>query len=160
MVDASLRMSIVGLFRALRDEMRVSIIYITHDLATAYTISDRLIIMRHGRVVESGSAREVLDNPRDEYSILLKNAVLSVDFEGIPRRWSRMPDARVVLRPQAQIGTTDPRLFGVFIEVGGSSTASINPEDTRTSTELRSGQRRSAGHHRLAHPRRRFCLGP
>jgi ABC-type glutathione transport system ATPase component len=80
MVDASLRMSIVSLFRALRDEMRVSIIYITHDLATAYTISDRLIIMRQGRVVESGPARAVLDNPRDEYSILLKNSILSADF--------------------------------------------------------------------------------
>jgi ABC-type glutathione transport system ATPase component len=79
MVDASLRMAIINLFRGLRDEMGVSIIYITHDLATAYTISDRLIIMRHGRVVESGPARAVLDNPRDDYSILLKNSVLSLD---------------------------------------------------------------------------------
>ena len=81
MVDASLRMAIVNLFRGLRDEMGVSIIYITHDLATAYTISDRLIIMRHGRVVEFGPARAVLDNPRDDYSILLKNSVLSLDTE-------------------------------------------------------------------------------
>ena len=63
MVDASLRMSIVNLFRALRDELKVSIIYITHDLATAYYISDRVIIMRKGVVVESGDARTVLDNP-------------------------------------------------------------------------------------------------
>ena len=42
MVDASLRMSIVNLLRALRDEFGVSVIYITHDLATAYYISDRL----------------------------------------------------------------------------------------------------------------------
>ena len=79
MVDASLRMAIVNLFRGLRDEAGVSIIYITHDLATAYTISDRLIIMRHGRVVESGPARPVLDNPKEEYSILLKNSVLSIE---------------------------------------------------------------------------------
>ena len=46
MVDASLRMSIVNLFKALRDELRVSIVYITHDLATAYYISDRVLIMR------------------------------------------------------------------------------------------------------------------
>jgi len=76
MVDASLRMSIVNLFRALRDELGVSIIYITHDLATAYYISDRVIIMRSGEVVESGNARQVLDNPQDPYSIALKNAVL------------------------------------------------------------------------------------
>ena len=61
MVDASLRMSIVNLFRALRDELEVSIIYITHDLATAYTISDRMIIMqqrqRGGGRRRRGSAR-------------------------------------------------------------------------------------------------------
>ena len=79
MVDASLRMSIVNLFRSLRDELRVSIIYITHDLATAYYISDRVIIMRSGEVVESGNAREVLDNPQNAYSIALKNAVLPPD---------------------------------------------------------------------------------
>jgi len=84
MVDASLRMAIVNLFRGLRDEMGVSIIYITHDLATAYTISDRLIIMRNGRVVESGPARAVLDNPSDDYSILLKNSVLSTDAAAEP----------------------------------------------------------------------------
>src|SRR5580698_4958903 len=48
MIDASLRMSIVNLFRALRDDLRVSIVYITHDLATAYYIADRIIIMRKG----------------------------------------------------------------------------------------------------------------
>jgi ABC-type glutathione transport system ATPase component len=57
MVDASLRMSIVNLFQTLRDELKVSIIYITHDLATAYYIADRVIIMRRGEVVESGNAR-------------------------------------------------------------------------------------------------------
>ena len=79
MVDASLRMSIVNLFRALRDELKVSIIYITHDLATAYYISDRVIIMRNGVVIESGDARAVLDNPQHVYSIALKNAVLPPD---------------------------------------------------------------------------------
>ena len=79
MVDASLRMSIVNLFRALCDDLQVSIIYITHDLATAYHLSDRIIIMHGGRVVESGDARAVLDHPKNEYSILLKNSVLSPD---------------------------------------------------------------------------------
>jgi peptide/nickel transport system ATP-binding protein len=77
MVDASLRMSIVNLFKALRDELKVSIVYITHDLATAYYISDRVLIMQRGKAVESGNARAVLDNPQHPYSILLKNAVLS-----------------------------------------------------------------------------------
>ena len=77
MVDASLRMSIVNLFKTLRDDLRVSIIYITHDLATAYYISDRIIIMQKGKVVEGGDARTVLDNPQHPYSILLKTSVLA-----------------------------------------------------------------------------------
>lgn len=77
MVDASLRMSIVNLFRTLRDDLGVSIIYITHDLATAYYISDRIIIMQKGQVVEAGDARTVLDNPQHPYAILLKSSVLS-----------------------------------------------------------------------------------
>ncbi|TSD83981.1 ABC transporter ATP-binding protein [Mycobacterium sp. KBS0706] len=78
MIDASLRMTIVNMFRTLRDEFGVSIIYITHDLATAYTISDRLIIMEQGRVVESGPARAVLDAPSHPYSIRLLQAVLPI----------------------------------------------------------------------------------
>ena len=77
MVDASLRMSIVNLFKTLRDDLRVSIIYITHDLATAYYISDRIMIMQKGKVVEGGDAREILDNPQHPYSILLKTSVLA-----------------------------------------------------------------------------------
>jgi ABC-type oligopeptide transport system ATPase subunit len=76
MVDASLRMSIVNLFKALRDDFGISIIYVTHDLATAYTISDRIIIMQKGSVVESGDARTVLNAPQHPYSQQLRAAVL------------------------------------------------------------------------------------
>jgi peptide/nickel transport system ATP-binding protein len=99
-VDASLRMSIVNLFRELRDTLKVSIIYITHDLATAYYIADRVIIMRKGVVVESGDARAVLDNPQHEYSIALKNAVLPPD----PR------EASAIIRQRQQgTGASMPR---------------------------------------------------
>jgi peptide/nickel transport system ATP-binding protein len=77
MIDASLRASIVNLLRELRDRNGLTIIYITHDLATAYYASDRIIIMRQGSVVESGDARTVLDNPQHPYSQLLKSSVLS-----------------------------------------------------------------------------------
>ncbi|WP_055045700.1 ABC transporter ATP-binding protein [Devosia sp. A16] len=82
MVDASLRMAIVNLLKSLRDDLGVSVIYITHDLATAYYISDRLIIMQKGRVVEMGPARAVLDKPEHPYSQLLKASVLSADDAG------------------------------------------------------------------------------
>jgi ABC-type oligopeptide transport system ATPase subunit len=76
MVDASLRMSIVNLFKALRDDLGISIIYVTHDLATAYHISDRIIIMQKGSVVESGDAKTVLNAPQHPYSRQLRAAVL------------------------------------------------------------------------------------
>jgi ABC-type oligopeptide transport system ATPase subunit len=79
MIDASLRASIVNLLRDLRDRRGLSVIYITHDLATAYYVSDRIVIMRRGEVVESGPARAVLDDPQHEYSRLLKSSVLSPD---------------------------------------------------------------------------------
>jgi len=82
MVDASLRMSIVNLLKSLRDDFKVSVIYITHDLATAYYISNRLIIMQRGRIVEMGDARTVLDRPEHPYSRLLKASVLSTDDAG------------------------------------------------------------------------------
>ena len=72
MVDASLRMEIVNLFRKLRDEQKVSVIYITHDLATAYYISDRIAIMLRGYVVELGPVEDVLERPLHPYSQLLR----------------------------------------------------------------------------------------
>jgi peptide/nickel transport system ATP-binding protein len=80
MVDASLRMSIVNLFKTLRDELVISLIYITHDLATAYYISDRILIMHEGKMVERGDARAVLTDPQHPYSRQLKDAVLVPDF--------------------------------------------------------------------------------
>jgi peptide/nickel transport system ATP-binding protein len=75
MVDASLRMEIVNLFQKLRDEQKVSVIYITHDLATAYYISDRIGIMLRGFIVESGPVEDVLNRPVHPYTQLLKESV-------------------------------------------------------------------------------------
>ena len=83
MVDASLRMSIVNLFKKLRDELKVSIVYITHDLATAYYISDRVLIMQRGKVVETGPARQVLSNPQHPYTVLLESVLSSDDVDKV-----------------------------------------------------------------------------
>lgn len=79
MVDASLRMSIVNQFKTLRDDLKVSILYITHDLATAYYISDRVLILEKGKVVETGPAREVLSSPQHPYTIRLRESILALD---------------------------------------------------------------------------------
>jgi peptide/nickel transport system ATP-binding protein len=84
MVDASLRMSIVNLFKKLRDELGVSVLYITHDLATAYYVSDRIAIMFRGNLVEMGSVEQVLMNPRHPYTKLLRESIPEADPT---RRW-------------------------------------------------------------------------
>lgn len=85
MVDASLRMSIVNLFKQLRDELGVSILYITHDLATAYYVSDRIAIMFRGNIVEMGSVEQVLTNPKHPYSKLLRESIPEADPT---KRWT------------------------------------------------------------------------
>jgi peptide/nickel transport system ATP-binding protein len=85
MVDASLRMSIVNLFKKLRDELGVSILYITHDLATAYYVSDRIAIMFRGNIVEMGTVEQVLMNPRHPYSRLLRDSIPQADPK---KRWT------------------------------------------------------------------------
>ncbi|HEY8344211.1 MAG TPA: ABC transporter ATP-binding protein [Bacillota bacterium] len=75
MIDASLRMSIINLFKRLKEEQGVSIIYITHDLATAYYVSDRIAIMLRGEIVEMGSVEKVLDDPLHPYTQLLKASI-------------------------------------------------------------------------------------
>lgn len=85
MVDASLRMSIVNLFKQLRDELGVSILYITHDLATAYYVSDRIAIMFRGNIVEMGTVEQVLMNPRHPYSKLLRDSIPQADPK---KRWT------------------------------------------------------------------------
>jgi len=77
MLDASLRMSIVNLFRDLK--ARQSVLYITHDLATAYYASDRVAIMLRGWIVELGPVHEVLGEPLHPYTQLLKSSVLEPD---------------------------------------------------------------------------------
>jgi peptide/nickel transport system ATP-binding protein len=85
MVDASLRMSIVNLFKKLKEEFGVSILYITHDLATAYYMSDRIAIMFRGDIVEMGTVEEVLMNPRHPYTQLLRESIPEADPT---RRWT------------------------------------------------------------------------
>jgi peptide/nickel transport system ATP-binding protein len=84
MVDASLRMSIVNLFKKLRDDLGVSVLYITHDLATAYYMSDRIAIMFRGDIVEMGAVEQVLMAPKHPYTRLLRESIPEADPK---RRW-------------------------------------------------------------------------
>ncbi|MGC9400053.1 MAG: ABC transporter ATP-binding protein [Anaerolineae bacterium] len=89
MVDASLRMSIVNLFKRLKDKYGVSVLYITHDLATAYYVSNRIAIMFRGHIVEMGSVEQVLIDPKHPYTRLLIESIPKADPK---ERWEEEID--------------------------------------------------------------------
>jgi len=85
MVDASLRMSIMNLFRELTQKFGVSVVYITHDLATAYYVCDRLAIMFRGNIVTTGDVDKVLLEPKHPYVKLLRECIPEADPK---KRWT------------------------------------------------------------------------
>ena len=86
MIDASRRMIIINLFKRLREDEGRSFVYITHDLATAYYISDYVAVMNKGRVVEFGPARKVMSDPQHDYTRLLLSSIPTTTS-----RWRERP---------------------------------------------------------------------
>ena len=75
MLDVSIRIGLLNLMTKLRDEEGVSILYITHDIASARYVADRLVVMYAGHIAESGPMEDVLARPRHPYTQLLVSAV-------------------------------------------------------------------------------------
>jgi len=75
MLDVSIRIGLLNLMAKLRDEEGVSILYITHDIASARYVADRLIVMYAGQIAESGPIEDVLTTPKHPYTQLLLSAV-------------------------------------------------------------------------------------
>jgi peptide/nickel transport system ATP-binding protein len=75
MLDVSIRIGLLNLMAKLRDEEAVSILYITHDIASARYVANRLIVMYAGQIAESGAIEDVLTTPKHPYTQLLLSAV-------------------------------------------------------------------------------------
>jgi peptide/nickel transport system ATP-binding protein len=75
MIDACSRATILDMLMQLRNEIGMTVIFITHDLGLAYYVSDKVYIMQHGKFVESGSPDEVILHPRHAYTQRLINDV-------------------------------------------------------------------------------------
>ena len=75
MLDVSIRIGLLNLMAKLRDEEDVSILYITHDIASARYVADRLIVMYAGQIAETGPIEDVLASPKHPYTQLLLSAV-------------------------------------------------------------------------------------
>lgn len=86
MVDASLRATILESLRKLSQKFGISLLYITHDLTTAYQISDNIIVLYQGSVVEVGDAELVIKNPQHPYTRLL---VASIPVSDPDQSWGQ-----------------------------------------------------------------------
>ncbi|MET8760111.1 ABC transporter ATP-binding protein [Lentzea sp. NPDC004782] len=93
-LDVTVQAEILELLRDLRDRLGVAILLITHDMGVVADLADRVVVMNSGRVVETGTVREVFESPREPYTRTLLDSVLSLDSRELPAR----PAADPVLR--------------------------------------------------------------
>jgi peptide/nickel transport system ATP-binding protein len=87
-LDVTTQAQVVALLGELQRELGLALVFVAHDLAVVRQVSDRVAVMRRGRIVESGPADEVYDNPRDPYTRQLLAAVPALDPEVAARRRS------------------------------------------------------------------------
>jgi peptide/nickel transport system ATP-binding protein len=79
MIDASLRATVLGNLLQLKRDFGISLIYITHDLTTAYQISDRIMVLYRGHVVEEGAPDQIVNRPQHAYTKLLISSIPEPD---------------------------------------------------------------------------------
>jgi peptide/nickel transport system ATP-binding protein len=89
MVDASLRATILSSLRRLTDEHGISVLYITHDLATAYQVSDAILVLYRAHVVEAGAVELIVTAPQHPYTRLL---ISSIPRAEVTRDWLTTDD--------------------------------------------------------------------
>lgn len=85
MVDASLRATILDSIKTLNRELGISVLYITHDLTTAYQIADNIVVLYRGSVAEAGSVDHVIKDPKHPYTQLLVESIPQPDPD---KRWA------------------------------------------------------------------------
>ncbi len=67
-LDVTIQAQIMELMRSFQEEMKLSFLFISHDINVVYQMSDRIMVMKEGRIVEIGATKEVFDNPKEEYT--------------------------------------------------------------------------------------------
>ncbi|NVK34661.1 MAG: phosphonate C-P lyase system protein PhnK [Rhodobacteraceae bacterium] len=77
-LDVSVQARLLDMLRRLVADLGLAVIIVTHDLAVARLLSHRIVVMRHGNVIETGLTDQVLDDPREPYTQLLVSSILQV----------------------------------------------------------------------------------
>lgn len=83
-LDRSVQTQIIDLLRMLQTHHKLSYLFISHDLKVVRALSDELLVMREGRVIEQGLAEKIFRNPRHAYTRLLLNAAFELDADIVP----------------------------------------------------------------------------
>lgn len=79
-LDVSVQSQILNLLLSLKNKLNLSLIFITHDLSVVYHVSDRVVVMYLGTVVEEAATKELFENPRHPYTKALLESVPTIDF--------------------------------------------------------------------------------
>ncbi|MAI87239.1 MAG: ABC transporter ATP-binding protein, partial [Candidatus Marinimicrobia bacterium] len=74
MLDVSIRMDVLEIFAKMRKENNLSILFITHDLASARYLADRIIVLKNGSIVEENASEKLIQSPKKEYTKQLVTA--------------------------------------------------------------------------------------
>ena len=77
-LDVSVQARLLDLLRGLVADLGMAAVIVTHDLAVARLLSDRMMVMKDGEVIEGGLTDRVLDDPREPYTQLLVSSILQV----------------------------------------------------------------------------------
>jgi peptide/nickel transport system ATP-binding protein len=75
MLDVSIRAEVLEILNRLVIDHDIAMLYITHDLLSARMLADEILVLNHGRVVESGNAAGIIRQPQDEYTRLLLSSI-------------------------------------------------------------------------------------
>jgi ABC-type dipeptide/oligopeptide/nickel transport system ATPase component len=95
-LDVTVQAQVLALFAGLKDELNAGILYVTHDLAVVSELCSTISVLYAGRLVESGSASDVLGNPRQDYTRALLAATPRIDEPG--QRLQPIPGTTLALR--------------------------------------------------------------
>ena len=77
-LDVSVRAQILNLLTDLKNRLGLAMVFISHDIQTVRYVSDKIVVMNHGKIIEQGSAKEIFSNPKDDYTRKLLGAAPSL----------------------------------------------------------------------------------
>lgn len=121
-LDVTTQIEVLAAIRDIVDQFNTAAIYVTHDLAVVAQMADKIMVLRHGNLVEEGNTREMLASPKEEYTRQLLS-VRTFAKENVSQDNSETPLLRVN-NVSAAYGTT-PVLFGVSFDVRKGQTVAV-----------------------------------